>query len=164
MITILCAQDDSNYYKIPDLNIYNKSRNAYTYSGNDIIIAHPPCQQWSKLRWRANENKLEKELAYYCYELVNKNGGILEHPVGSNFFKTVNANTKNIYTVNQTWWNFPAEKRTLLYVHNVKLLPVYNSPGKITRSIQNMDTSQRSKMTLQFCEYLVNCVKNTEQK
>lgn len=157
MITVLCIQNDSNYKKIPNLDLWDINRNAYNYTGNNIVIAHPPCQQWSKLRSFAKENKLEKDLAYFCLDQVNKNGGILEHPKGSLFIKEMRLNTVCVW---QSWWGFPAKKETLLYVNKVKLLPTPLCFNVIEKKVENMNKNTRSKMTLEFCNYLINSALN----
>lgn len=158
LISILCAQHNSNYFNIEGLDIWTQERNAYNYTGNNPIIAHPPCAQWSRLHKFAKENKNEKELALHCWDLVNKNGGILEHPSGSHLFKYVGADTKKILLVNQYWWGFPARKKTLLYFHNVEPLshPIRFEFGR--KSINDIRYDKRSLMTLDFCQWLVNCV------
>jgi len=85
MISILCAANKSNYYKIPNLDIWNKERNAYNFTSSQPVICHPPCAQWSRMRSFSKDCPVEKALAEFCYLQVIKNGGILEHPAGSSF-------------------------------------------------------------------------------
>lgn len=159
MITILCIQENSNYKKIPGLDLWDIKRNAYNYNGNNIVIAHPPCQQWSKLKSFAKENQLEKDLAIFCLEKVNQNGGILEHPNGSSFFKYAGIPRSKLTKVYQSWWGFPAKKETLLYCKNIKLLPTPLNLDAIQYKVANLDKKKRSLMPLEFCKYLVySCI------
>lgn len=159
MIPVLCVQDNSNYFKIPGLDLYDKNRNAYNYNSCYPVIAHPPCQQWSKLKAFAVNDKAEKELAYFCFELVNKNGGIMEHPKGSSFFKHVSARQKYMSVVWQSWFGFPAKKETLLYVKDCQLLPTPLSFDLIEKKVERMSKDKRSLMPLSFCQYLVDSLK-----
>lgn len=158
VISVLCADSKSNYYKIPYLDIWDKERDVYNYTGKNQVIAHPPCQQWSRLRKFAKIDDKEKNLALLCWDIVNENGGILEHPMGSNLFKYVGADYKKIHSVNQHWWGFPCKKTTYLYVHNVELLPYNLNFNAIEKTVDKLNTRMRSRQTLAFCEYLVNSI------
>lgn len=111
MITILCAKKDSIYKQIPGVDVWDIDRDAYFFTGSNPVITHAPCAQWSRMKAFANDNKDEKELAWFCLNKVLRNGGIFEHPAGSSFFKEAGI-TQNIYSVDQSWWGFPARKRT----------------------------------------------------
>lgn len=152
--TILCVQDDSNYHKIPNLDLWTKERDAYKYTGSEPVITHAPCQQWSRLKKFAKQNKLEKDLAMYCLEIVQKNGGIFEHPGGSSFFKY--AGIKPTLSINQSWWGFRARKITYLYYHKIKPIPIQLNFEAITITVDRMDKKERSKMPLAFCQWLIN--------
>lgn len=156
-ISVLCVMDNSNYFKIPNLDLWTEKRNAYQYTGNNKIIAHPPCQQWSKLKSFAKGNKEEKELALFCWEKVNQNGGILEHPIGSSLFKYVNADRGKMFKVYQSWFGFPAQKPTILYCHNVQLLASPICFDLVQKKVSQIAYRKRSLMPLEFCQWLVNC-------
>lgn len=147
---------NSNYFKFPELDIYTKERNAYLYTGSNTIIAHPPCQQWSRLKGFAHENKMEKDLALYCYEKVLTNGGILEHPNGSSFFKYVNADRKKMFVVWQSWFGYPAKKPTILFCQNVQLLPPPINFNAIEKTVDKIAYRKRSLMPLTMCKYLLD--------
>lgn len=166
MITVLCIDEKSNYKKIKDqdLDLWDIKRNAYNYNGTNKIIGHPPCQQWSKLKGLAKENKLEKELGLFVWEKVQQYGGIIEHPAGTSLFKYVGANPKQIIKVNQNWWGFKAKKETLLYFNQVELLPTPLNFNAIEKKIEGMNARMRSRMTIEFCEYLINSIKFGELK
>lgn len=160
-IAILCADERSNYHALPGLDIYTRSRDAYTFSGRIPVIAHPPCQQWSRLKAFARENRSEKELAAFCFEQVNKNGGILEHPHGSSFFKYIGADRKKMFSVDQSWYGFPARKRTILYCSGVQLLPSMLSFDIPPKKVHQMSYSMRSRSTTEFCEWLINSIRQS---
>lgn len=176
-IVILCANDNSNYFKLndPGLDIYTQERDAWTYNGNDPVICHAPCQQWSKLKAFARFNMSEKMLAYHCWELIQRNGGIFEHPAGSSFFHAIKANKSKIISVDQHWWNFPSQKRTYLYFNHCEPLEhplnfngiefqLSTIKGVNQRKMngkKEMKKSERSLMPVAFCKYLVDSIRQT---
>lgn len=119
-VSILCVAPKSNYNLIPNLDLWPAERDAYNFKSTNPVITHAPCQQWSRLKHMAIQDSRQKDLAYFCWEVVNKNGGIFEHPAHSSFFKAVNADKKKIICVDQHWWGFRLKKPTWLYFHNCK--------------------------------------------
>jgi len=165
-IAILCAAKKSVYKSIPDLDVYDQERDAYTFTGSSPVITHAPCAQWSRLRWRAKEDKREKELAHFCMEHVKKNGGVFEHPQGSVFFKTAGIRRHELVLVNQFRFGFQCRKSTLLYFSHCR--PIYlTNPDHFQLEIQQFPTKgvadldsrgKRSETTLQFAQWLIQCV------
>lgn len=158
MISILCVARKSNYFNIPDLDLWTEERNAYLFNGNNPIIAHPPCAQWSKMRAFSRPDKVAKNLALFCWEYVNQNGGCLEHPQGSALFKYVGANRSQIVSINQNWFGFPSRKTT--YIYFAKCEPEryplsFDRPLRTTTSLHSKD---RSIMPLMMCKWLVHSV------
>lgn len=156
MISILCAHNDSNYFKIPGLDIWTADRDCYNFSGKNKVIAHPPCQQWSRLRKFSNYNLKEKLLAEWCWDIVNQNGGIFEHPANSYFFKYINADKRKILSVDQCWFGFPGRKSTWLYFHNCQhaAFPIMHLPR--VKDITSLSQHSRSKQCLSFCQWLIS--------
>ena len=162
-ITILCADDNSNYFRLNDndLDIYTRNRDAWSYNGTNPVICHAPCQQWSRMRGFANFNMSEKMIAYHCWELMLRNGGIFEHPAGSSFFKAVKADFKNIQSVDQWWWHFPTRKRTYLYLNGIKLQSTALNFGRYRNDLHNIPQKARSAMPVEFCKFLVDSVRES---
>lgn len=87
---VLFTMPDS-IYKSFGLDCYDEVRDARTYTGDDPVIAHPPCQLWGKLarvnyaRWGGEHNKPGNDGGCFRFALdtVNRCGGVLEHPAGS---------------------------------------------------------------------------------
>lgn len=158
MISVLCVGDHrSNYRLIPGLDLWDAERDAYNFTGSNPVITHPPCQQWSQLKGFAHDKPREKELAWFCLETVNRNGGILEHPRGSSFFRE--AGIRPTISVDQIWWGFPARKSTYLYFVGFKPQAFPLSFDCATKSVQNMSsTGERSRQPLAFCQWLIKCV------
>lgn len=175
MISVLCVMKNSNYEKIPQLDLWHQHRDAFFFTGSNPVITHAPCQQWSRMKGFAKANADEKELAFHCLKYVLRNGGIFEHPAGSSFFKEAGI-TKNIYSVDQSWWGFKARKRTYLLFSKVKPLafplnfapPTHvvsgtlkiNGSGKMRKGpfLPEIKQSERSLMPQPFCQWLVDCI------
>lgn len=157
-INVLCVDKKTVYHQIPALVLWDKDKDAYNFSGSSPVITHAPCQQWSMLKHFAHNNPKEKELAWFCLEKVRANGGVFEHPFGSSFFKSAGI-TPSI-TVDQSWWGFRARKRTWLHFvgfHPCELPAIDLRPVPVT-TVQNMDKTERSSMTLSFAQWLVKSV------
>jgi hypothetical protein len=156
MITILGVAEKSNYKLIPGLDLWNAKRDMRNFKGSNKVIAHPPCAQWSRFRSFARSNIAEKDLAFFCLNIVHKNGGIFEHPAGSCFFKVANINMKRVISVDQSWWGFPARKRTYLYYVHCAPCQTPLSFNAIESKVCDLHSSSRSIMPLSFCQFLIN--------
>lgn len=166
MITVLCAKKDSIYKTIPGIDVWDEERDAYFFTGSNPVITHAPCAQWSTLRAFANDNPDEKELAYFCLTKVMRNGGIFEHPAGSAFFKQAGVN-KNIYSVDQSWFGFPARKRTYLFFHKCKPLafPIMThyptnvvATSRRKHKLPDMKKSERSTTVKAFAQWMIDSI------
>ena len=87
VIAVLFARQDSRYKDLVGYDVYDIDRDARNFNGDYPIIAHPPCRAWGMLSHMANPRPDEKDLAWFAIDKVRKNGGVLEHPKGSRFFK-----------------------------------------------------------------------------
>lgn len=167
MISVLCAQKNSIYKTIPGIDVWDEDRDAYFFTGSNPVITHAPCPQWSRMKAFANNNPDEKELAFFCLQKVIRNGGIFEHPAGSTFFKEAGI-TKNLYSVDQSWWGFPARKGTFLFFSHCKPMPfpimtnppthTFFGPNQNRIGKKEMPKSQRSKTVLPFATWLINSI------
>lgn len=156
MITVLCVEENSVYQILQGFDPYPASRNAYTFTGNNPIIAHPPCAQWSKLKGMAYTNAEEKDLAFFWLEKVQKNTGIFEHPVGSSFFRE--AGIKPTISIDQSWWGFPARKPTALYFHGIKPIAFPLSFDMIERKTADLHSSSRSITVPALALWFQSCI------
>jgi hypothetical protein len=156
--TILCALEKSIYKTILGCDVWDKNRDAYLYTGSNIVIVHPPCQQWSRLKAFANDDKKERELAMFCLEKVKSNGGIFEHPAGSSFFKY--AGIKPTISINQSWFGFPAQKKTFLYFHDCEPLQLPLSFDAIEKTVPQLSQKFRSYTTIDLAKWLINSAHN----
>jgi hypothetical protein len=177
MIAVLCAHRNSNYYKIPGLDVYDQDRDSRTFPGNMPVIVHPPCAQWSKMKAFSHDNPEQKQLAYFCLDELKKWGGIFEHPHGSDVWKELDwPEGGKFIQVDQFWWGFPARKRTTLFFYRCKpiqyplnfdavqytvALSRSNSKNLMATRLPEMKKSQRSITTLSFNQWLVDSILQT---
>lgn len=101
---------------------YDEKRNALTYLGTKPVIAHPPCGPWSNI---SHLHKSANELAFapHALAIVQRCGGVLEHPKGSGLWKACNLpppgegdGIGGTIEVSQCDWGHPARKWTWLYI------------------------------------------------
>jgi hypothetical protein len=165
-IPVLFVHSKSNYKKDIDFDCYDEKRNALNFNSNQAVITHPPCRLFSRLKGLTQAPETEKQFASFSLDLVRKNGGILEHPFDSSFWKLNNI-VKPGYIdefggftllINQSWFGYYTHKKTLLYIVGIKPKDIpdysfYFDPYKI-RKFQNLTQKQRSETTVQLVNFL----------
>lgn len=179
-VAALYVRKDSIYKTIPGVDCYDIDRGARTFPGGMPVIAHPPCRLWGRLRQFSTAPTEEMELARHAVLMVKKWGGVLEHPAGSLLWKEqslpVPGNNIDLldYTIDidQSWFGYPAKKRTWLYIVGV---PYSNLPAfplnlnAITRTVASrikkyhnndnwkleLPKSQRDVTVMELAEWLV---------
>lgn len=126
---VLFCQEKSIYKTLKGRNrvalcdVYDKNRDALTYSGRAAAIHHPPCRLWSRLREFSTADHYEKYFAIWSVRKVQSDGGVLEHPMGSLLFKVMNLpkpgeSDEYGFTLELDQYHFghPYRKRTWLYI------------------------------------------------
>lgn len=132
-VTVLFVTKDS-LYKSLGLDCYDAERNALTYTGNNPVVAHPPCQLWGKManvnyaRWGGEHNRPGNDGGCFRFALdaVNRCGGVLEHPADSYAWEAhgllvpppggwYRSGEGWVCEVWQSAYGFRANKRTWLY-------------------------------------------------
>lgn len=139
-VAILFAARDSIYKTLPGCDVYDEDRDARTFAGGMPVIAHPPCRLWGRLRNRSKAPQSERDLALFAVEMVDKYGGVLEHPSYSLLWKECNLPKPghswfNTWTMAapQWWWDHRAEKNTWFYFSGIKPNDVPPVPFKLGR-------------------------------
>lgn len=165
-IPVLFVHNRSNYKKDKDFDCYDEKRNAYTFNSSQALICHPPCRLYSRLKGLSNAPIEEKQAAYFSLDLVRKNGGILEHPHDSDFWKENKIIAPNTgydefggftILILQSWFNYYTPKKTILYIVgiNKNQLPKINEINNIRlRHFENLTKKQRSETTQELVTYL----------
>lgn len=138
-VAVLCAMPGSVYNTLGGLDVYDKIRDARTFTGRSPAVAHPPCRGWGRLRHFAKPAPGELDLGPFCVEKIRQNGGVLEHPTGSKLWEAArlprpgeHPDTFGGFTiqVNQFWWGHKAAKSTWLYIVGLDRSEVPPSPLK----------------------------------
>jgi hypothetical protein len=157
---------------------YDADRDARTYPGPLPVVAHPPCGPWSSLRTLSKETT--KDLAPHAVYIVQRFGGVLEHPRGSKLFETMGLPLPGdlpdvhggvTFEVCQCDWGHVARKRTWLYVVGARSFPASPPPrepthwasgvhtagarGKPPPGIKICSAQQRRRTPVAFAEWLI---------
>lgn len=169
-VAVLFTHARTHYRELPNVEIYDRRRDARSFRGGIPVVAHPPCRAFSRyLRKQAKPEPHEKTLAYFALACVRAYGGVLEHPRLSTLFdecaipKPNDPPDKWGYTIEiwQWWWGYPGgKKRTWLYICGVPMdrLPMIPfrlwTPGDYERW-RHLSRSARCATPIALCEWLV---------
>jgi hypothetical protein len=116
---VLFTRETSVYEEL-GCDCYSKERNALNYTGDSPVIAHPPCRAWGTMKHWAKPEPGERELALWAVDLVNKNGGIVEHPLRSGLWKEADLSKGFLYAVNQVDYGHVCSKPTYFYIVGIE--------------------------------------------
>lgn len=98
------------------LELYNATRDAFTFNGPGPIIAHPPCGPWGKYKGQTFWD--DQSHGVKAMEFVHRFGGVVEQPLGSTLFRVHGKPSGQVIRVNQGDYGHRSLKPTLLYVHS----------------------------------------------
>jgi hypothetical protein len=95
MIAALFVETNGVYFGLPDVDPWDKGRDARLYAGPWPVVAHPPCQLWTNFaalnykRWGGEHNRPGNDGGCFAAALlaVRRFGGVLEHPAGSHAWR-----------------------------------------------------------------------------
>jgi hypothetical protein len=184
MTPVLFARQDSIYKQL-GCDVYDIDRDARNFPGGKAGVYHPPCRGWGQLEHFAKPRPDEKELAVWSVAQIRKYGGVLEHPRGSKLWKHLDLPTGNktdeyggySLSVNQSWWDHRAEKKTLLYIVGCErselpqmplkfdaieyvVAPSKNNHGK---GIKSITKKEREQTPVEFAKWLIEIVQKINQ-
>jgi hypothetical protein len=149
VIAALYVEKGGCYFGLPDVDPWDRDRDARTYAGPHPVVAHPPCERWGRF-WHGSPRKphrfkLGDDSGCFASALaaVRKFGGVLEHPADSNawnafdLFKPprsggwIAADGLGGWTccVEQGHYGSAARKPTWLYAAKVTLPSLVWGPG-----------------------------------
>ena len=142
MIAALFVDRRGCYSGLPNVDLWDESRDARLYKGQYPVVAHPPCARWCKLA-----GLVEARYGYKkgddggCFkaalDAVRAYGGVLEHPAFSDAWPAFDLMQPlpNVWSrcidggwiadVRQLDFEHPAEKRTWLYAFGATTLPMF---------------------------------------
>ena len=95
MIAALFVETNGCYFSIDGVDPWDAARDARLYEGPFSVVAHPPCQLWTRFahvnfaRWGGEHNKPGNDEGCFSSALasLNRFGGVLEHPAFSDAWK-----------------------------------------------------------------------------
>ena len=116
-VDVLFARKDSIYKTFPECDVWDAERDVRNYElTGRPVICHPPCRIWSRFWKRSLEcgkyDPMEHMWPWWCIDLIDRYGGVLEHPVTSKLWKK-----HKPFVVDQYWFGHRAQKRTGLYIN-----------------------------------------------
>lgn len=158
LVAALFVRPNSIYKSMPGIDAWDAERDARKWPGGFPVVAHPPCAQWGRMSQWAHKKPAEKALALLALDLVDKWGGVLEHPATSRLWSHTAGRSGWLYTLDQRWFGHRAIKRSTLYINRVKpteLPPIPYDLGEPTQPVQNMGKPERERTPPAFAEWLV---------
>jgi hypothetical protein len=127
-VTVLYTQPRSVYLSLPDVDCWDAARDARRWPGHTPVVAHPPCRLWGGLRHQSTAPREERLLAWHAVQMVERYGGVLEHPALSTLWRNQGLpwpqqGTRLSYTIpiQQLWFGHKARKPTWLWIRGVPL-------------------------------------------
>lgn len=95
MLAALYVTAGGCYFGLPYIDPWDQSRDARGYAGPWPVIAHPPCQLWTRFahvnyaRWGGEHNRPGNDQGCFAaaLEAIKTYGGVLEHPAFSDAWK-----------------------------------------------------------------------------
>lgn len=91
MVAALFVETDGCYFGLDGVEPWDVRRDARLYAGPHPVVAHPPCQLWTRFahvnfaRWGGEHNRPGNDGGCFASALasVRRWGGVLEHPAFS---------------------------------------------------------------------------------
>jgi hypothetical protein len=87
-IAALFVETNGVYFGLPNVDPWDKKRDAREYSGSHPVVAHPPCSSWCQLA-HINQKRYGHKVGddggcfAAAFHFVRRYGGVLEHPAFS---------------------------------------------------------------------------------
>lgn len=116
------------YANLPGVEVWDEARDARTYAGPWPVVAHPPCNRWSKLAtFRRQRDGMDGGCFAAALAVVRKYGGVIEHPAHSLAWSQFGLPRPGVYgwtqslfggaacEVDQAWYGHEARKPTWLF-------------------------------------------------
>lgn len=183
-VAILFARRDSVYKSLPDCDVWDKDRDASSWTGGSSVVAHPPCRGWGRLRQFSYADDDERRLAEFAICAVSEWGGVLEHPAESTLWWARGLPRPGRfpdgcggYTIELDQFQFGhrAEKRTWLYIVGCEpddLPEIPQRDGEPTHCVRptksyprlpSITKPEREHTPIEFAKWLVEVAKRCKQ-
>lgn len=166
MVAALFVRRNSIYKSMPGVDAWDKERDARNWPGGDTIVAHPPCAQWGRMSQWAHNIPTEKALALLALDLVDRWGGVVEHPVTSRLWKHCEDRPGFRFVLDQDWFGHRAQKCTTVYIVGIEpkeIPPLPYSMYQPNQPVQNMGKAERERTPRAFAEWLIEVARRCSQ-
>lgn len=155
VIAALYVETDGAYFGLDGVDPWDAERDARKYKGPWAVVAHPPCNRWSRLASCRPENAIGDDGGTFAHALatVRRFGGVLEHPAHTRAWRAFGLMRppergwgRSLYDdgwvceVDQRLYGLAFRKPTWLYVHGVESPPamLWGSSGRGGISVANL--------------------------
>lgn len=168
MIAALYVEKGGVYFGLPNVDPWDKARDARLYAGPWPVVAHPPCERWGRFWYGGmylaskGERRLLGDDRGCCAAAlwaVRTFGGVLEHPADSNAWRWFalprpardgtwsepDAYGGRCAHVEQGHYGHRARKPTWLYVIRGELPTLIAGPSVALKPIQYMAGNGRER-------------------
>ena len=170
------------YFGLDDVDPWDEARDARLYAGPDPVVAHPPCNRWSRWRYwcgpgaRANLGD-DGGCFRAALDAVRRCGGVLEHPALThawdhfhlnrppNAAGWIPADFEGGWTcrVEQGHYGHPCAKPTWLYVVGVDPPPLEWGKCRARNAVDNQHSAHRIRTPLPFRDLLLDMARSVER-
>jgi hypothetical protein len=161
------------YANLPDVEVWDKERDARTYAGPWPVVAHPPCNRWGRLGRRTLRGQDDGCFAA-ALRAVRQFGGILEHPAVSQAWRAFGLPqpergvwTAELFTpgwtteTDQAWYGFPTRKPTWLYYVGPEPPAVVTRGPHNPRSCSALWSTERARTPEAFRDVLLEAARKS---
>jgi hypothetical protein len=139
LIAALYVETNGVYYGLPDVDPWDKERDALLYDGPWPVVAHPPCASWSLMGNCRPEVRARGDGGTFAHALdaVRTFGGVLEQPAHSRAWDAFNLPAPLVVEgwtgglcggwsayVEQSRYGYPLRKPTWLYCYGLDPPPL----------------------------------------
>jgi hypothetical protein len=179
-VAALYVQTDGVYFGLPDVEPWDIARDARLYPGPWPVVAHPPCQRWSKLAYviqKTHGRKVGDDAGCFGAALaaVRQWGGVLEHPGPSAAWAAFKirkparsgwrpADTFGgwVCAVEQGHYGHPARKMTWLYAVRTARPELKWGPSQAETTVDFMSSKgERAVTPIPFRDLLIGIARSS---
>ena len=139
------------YSGLEGVEVWDEARDARLYEGPWPVVAHPPCNRWSKLAtFRRRRDGQDGGCFQTALDAVLRFGGVLEHPAYSLAWSRFGLPkpgaagwTQSLFggaacEVDQAWYGHEANKPTWLFAYGCELPALtWGRAPRTDKTIQN---------------------------
>jgi hypothetical protein len=156
------------YANLPDVEVWDEARDARLYAGPWPVVAHPPCNRWSRLSAGVRRGQ-DGGCFKAALASVRTYGGVLEHPAFTQAwpaFGLLRPLSTGHWTqavddpgwvceIDQSLWGYPARKPTWLYFIGVEPPEMPAHYPRHSRSCADVWSGRRSRTPPAFRDVLL---------